>query len=81
MEVITDKKELLEAIKKDCYALRYASYELKNDKEVVLEAVKANGYNICFASDKFINDKEVVLEAVKRLKDDKEFITKLEKYL
>lgn len=35
-----NKEVVLEAVKEDGYALRYASEELQNDKEVVLEAVK-----------------------------------------
>ena len=65
MEIITDKKELLEAIKKDCYALRYASDNLRDDKEVVLTAVKQYGYALEYASKRMQNDKEVVLEAMK----------------
>ena len=32
----------MEAIKNNCYALEYASKELRDDKEVVMEAVKQN---------------------------------------
>lgn len=42
-EIINDREILLEAVKKDGSALRYASEELKNDREIVLEAVKADG--------------------------------------
>lgn len=66
MEIITDKKELLEAIKKDGSALMYASRKLKNDKDFILEAVKKDSFALYCASRKLKDDKEVVLEAVKK---------------
>ena len=65
MKVITNKNEILQAVKTDRYALRYASDELQNDKEVVLTAVENDGYALFHASEELKNDKEVVLTAVK----------------
>ena len=36
MEVITNKEEILKAVKNNSWALEQASDELKDDKEVVL---------------------------------------------
>ncbi len=80
-----DKEVVLEAVKKDSYALQYASDELKNDKEVVLEAVKKDGWALKYASYRLLDDKEVVLAAVEQdgwalqfasdsLKEDKEVV-------
>jgi len=52
------------AISNDCWALQYASDELKNDKEVVLAAVSNIGWTLQYASEELKNDKEVVLAAV-----------------
>ena len=41
---------VLEAVKQDWCALKFASAELKGDKEVVLEAVKKDGCALNFAS-------------------------------
>ena len=66
METITDKKELLEAIKKDGSALEFASDKLKDDKKIVLKAIKKDWLALKFASNKLKDDKEVVLTAVKQ---------------
>ena len=68
-----NKQEVLEAVKQDGRALRFASAELKNDKEFVLEAVKQKGYALRFASAELRNDKDVVLEAVKQDGDALEY--------
>ena len=68
MKVITNKNEILQAVKTDRYALRYASEELKNDKEIVLTAVKNNGYALAFASERLKNDKEFLKEIEKLTK-------------
>lgn len=63
METITDKKELLEAIKQDGLALHYASDKMRDDKKIVLKAVKQDGYALRFASERLRNDIELVYEA------------------
>ena len=60
-----DRDFILEAVKSDGLALKYASDGLKEDHEVVLEAVKSDGLALEYASDGLQQDREVVLEAVK----------------
>ena len=45
------KEEVLEAVKQEGFALRFASDELRGDREVVLEAVKQDGDALEFASE------------------------------
>jgi hypothetical protein len=52
------------AVKKNGYALRYASDSLTNDKDIVLEAVKENGFALRFASERLKDDKDIVLAAI-----------------
>jgi uncharacterized protein (TIGR02145 family) len=66
MKTITNRAELLEAVKKDGRALQYAGEALKNDREIVLEAVKQNGEALRYAGEDLKNDREIVLEAVKQ---------------
>jgi len=61
-----DKSFVLEKVKRNGLALKYASEKLKNDKEVVLEAVRQYGGALEYASYELRNDKEFVLEAVKQ---------------
>ncbi|MCU9936310.1 DUF4116 domain-containing protein [Mycoplasmopsis cynos] len=58
---------MLEVVKWNGNALRYASEELKKDREVVLEVMKRD-YRVAlqYASKELWSDKDVVLEAVKR---------------
>ena len=65
-KIITDREEMLEAVKKDGWALQYASDSIKADREVVLEALKESfGNALEYASDTLKADREVVLEAVR----------------
>ncbi len=64
-KIITDREEMLEAVKSYGGALEYASDTLKADREVVLEAVKKFGQFLKFADDTLKADREVVLEAVR----------------
>ena len=57
-KIITDREEMFEAVKKDGWALKYASDTLKADREVVIEAVRseatypgANGRALVYADD------------------------------
>ena len=54
---------MLEAVKQDGGALRFASEELRDDKKVVLEAVKQDGRALRFASEKLCNDKDIQIAA------------------
>ncbi|NBT53138.1 MAG: DUF4116 domain-containing protein [Marivivens sp.] len=45
------KKEMLEAVRRNGYALQLASEELKNDREVVLQALRQNIYALEYVSD------------------------------
>eukprot|EP00972_Heterocapsa_arctica_P010646 1562545-Heterocapsa_arctica.AAC.1 len=51
--------EVLEAVKQDGLALRFASAELKGDREVVMEAVKQSGLALRFASQELMGDREI----------------------
>ena len=65
-KIITDREEMLEAVKIDGKALEYASDTLKADREVVLEAVREYGcYALQYADDTLKADRELVLDAVK----------------
>lgn len=66
MNTITDKKELLELVKKYGWIFKYASEELKDNKEVVLEAVRNNCFDLRYASERLRDNEEVVLTAVKK---------------
>ena len=60
-----DKEIVIEAVKRDGWALEFASKELRNDKEVVIEAVKEDGRALQFASEGLRSDLDIVLEAVR----------------
>ncbi len=84
----SEKDFVIKVMKKNGWALEYASPELQADKEVVLAAVKQNGYALEYASPELQDDKEVVLQAVKenkyafhyasiRLRANKEFVLEM----
>ena len=58
----SDRKYVLEAVKRDGYALRHAE-ELRGDSEIVLEAVRKDGTALRFASKNLQDNHEIVLEA------------------
>ena len=60
-----NKEIILEAVKQNGNALKYASEDLRNDIDIVLEAVKENGVALVYASNNLKNNREIVLEAVK----------------
>ena len=62
----SSRDEVLEAVKQDGNALKFASDELKGDRVVVMEAVKQNGWALEYAAEELRGDREVVLEAVKQ---------------
>ena len=51
--------------KKNSFALKYASNELRNNKDIILQAVKNDCGAIRHASEELRNDKDIVLQAVK----------------
>ena len=57
---------MLAAVKKNGFALRYASQQLRGDREVVLAAVKQDGDALCHASAELAGDREMELAAVKQ---------------
>ena len=61
------KESVLEAVKRNGWALQYASDKLKADRKIVLEAVKQNGEVLQFASKELKADRKVVLEADKKI--------------
>ncbi|KAG2382573.1 hypothetical protein C9374_005153 [Naegleria lovaniensis] len=61
----SDKKMVLEAVKKNGCALEFASEELRNDLQVVLTAIRQNGMSIQYASKSLRLDKDLVIEALK----------------
>jgi len=80
-----NKETLFKAFKKNEYAFKFTSDELRNDKEIVLEIVKNNAFFLSFVSNTLKNDKDVVIAAMKKnynafdyasetLKNDKHFI-------
>jgi hypothetical protein len=54
------KEIVLKAVRKNGYALEYASLELQNDKQIVLEAVKHSIEIFKFASNELKSDKKFV---------------------
>ena len=63
-----DREIVLEAVKNDGSALKYASENLKEDREIVLEAVKNDGSALEYASENLKEDREIVLEAENNIK-------------
>ena len=56
---------VMEALKRDGRALKFASEELRDNYGIVMEAVKQNGFALNFASEELQKDSLIVLEAVK----------------
>lgn len=53
---------MLEVVKNDGFALKYASNELRKDRGLVMEAVKSNGYALFYASEELQNNHELVMQ-------------------
>lgn len=81
---ISTKEEVLEAVRKDGWALKYASKKLKRDREVVMEAVQQREIAVLFVSKELRREilmqkalkQDVVgltvgLRQMKRIKNDK----------
>ena len=60
-----DRDVVLEAVRQNAFALRYASAELRADRGIVLEAVRQNASALHFASAELRAGRGVVLEAVR----------------
>lgn len=58
------KPQLMDIVKSDGAALKYATPELKADKEVVMAAVGYNGFALFQADESLLTDKDLSLEAV-----------------
>jgi hypothetical protein len=62
-----DKKEALEIVKDDGFALETLSEEFKKDRDVVLEAIKTSGMGgLQYADKSFYKDRDLILIAVKK---------------
>ena len=57
--LITDRELVLEAVKRNGSALKYASDTLNADPEVMLEAVRNDGNALEYASEELQNDPEL----------------------
>ena len=68
--ILADKDFMIKAVKRNGFALKYASDELKNDAEVVLDAIEGDvdhfAKSLEFASDELKDDKTIVMTAVSR---------------
>ena len=62
-EIITDRREALEAVRQDGLMLENVSDELKNDEEIVLAAVRQDSMALQYASDAMKRNRRVVLAA------------------
>ncbi len=60
------REEFLKDLKRNPFALYYASAELQGDREIVMEAVKQDESALQCASVELQGDREIVMEAVKQ---------------
>ena len=60
-----NKALVLVAVRRNGYALKYASDRLKNTEDVVLEAVKNNGHGLQFANVRLQDNENIATAAVK----------------
>ena len=60
-----DRAYVLNKVKRNVWALKDASEDLKADRKIVMEAVKNYGLALGFASEDLKKDREIVLAAVK----------------
>lgn len=84
-----DKQTLIEEIKrKNVWAIKHVSNDLRDDREVILMVVKRMGLTLKYASKTLRNDPEIVFEAAKEtgwalehasmsLRSNKDFLLKL----
>ena len=63
--IIDNKDIMLELVKINRFALKYASDELKNDKGIAIEAIYNHPHAFGYISEGLQNDKEIVIEALK----------------
>ncbi len=91
LEFITDKEKMLDAVRKNGYALANASNDLKADTDVVLAAVNQNNNSLIFACIELKNNPKFILHIAQKhgacalkyassaLKNNKKFILQLVK--
>ena len=62
--VNSTKQDVLAAVTRNGFALKYASETLKDDRDVVLAAVAQNGFALEYASETLKKDRNFLLDAV-----------------
>lgn len=61
-----NKKIVFEALKRDKYALKFASKKIRDDTSFILKSIKeTNGFALQFASNRIKDDYNIILEAIK----------------
>lgn len=71
-----DKDVVLAVIKKNGYALQYASKRLRDNELIVLEAVSDYGLVLSFVSDRLKDNKDIVMAAVNDCGNSIEYASK-----
>jgi len=61
-----DRDIVLEAVRQDGSALRFAGENLRADREVVIEAVRKHGMALQFAAVELRGDRDIVIQAVQQ---------------
>lgn len=64
--VFADRSIVMDAVRIDGDALRYASDELRADPVVVIEALHRSGGPLIYASEKLLRNRDFIMSAVKR---------------
>ncbi len=70
--IINNKKIMLEIIKHNSSAFRYASYILKNDYDIIMEAVSKNGMLLIHVNPTFKLNLDIIVKAIQSIKQDTE---------
>jgi len=63
----TDREVVLEAVRRETYALEFVGEELRADREFMLEVVRHDGLAFQFASEALRSDRDFALEAVVKI--------------
>lgn len=74
-----DREVVKEAVKYDCFSLKYAGAKFQDDKEIVLIAVSSCGWAYEYVSERLQNDKEVLLTALENFKNNISWVSNFEK--
>ena len=56
----------MQAVSGNCYALKYATEEMKGDREIVMAAVSKHGHTLQYATEELKGDREIVMAAVSK---------------